>query len=239
VRLPGARCFVPRWQGPRGRSDAVLQPLAARWLLRSVVRLRLVEVVVAALVLLVVVVLLVAGEWVAALVFAALVLLVLAQRAQVVEREVAGSFARTRGRLELVQTGTLFAIYLVICGFFVVINRDHWTRDRHGTVAMWALAGLAFLLLRELQEHGDAALELDLRRPRRGASRGRARPPARAGMVCRAQPEDEYGGNLDHLAIGKPGAFAVETKAASTAAATRRRRSVQRCGRSRSSGSAG
>jgi hypothetical protein len=190
----------------------VLESLAAGRPLRRVVRLRLLEVVVAALALLVVVVLLLAGEWVAAVVFAALVVFVLAQRAQVLEREVAGSFARTRGRLELVQTGALFAIYLVICGFFVVINRDHWTRDRHGTVAMWALAGLAFLLLRELQEHGDAALNWIFG--------GRAEERVGAELdLLRAQGwfvahnlKMEYGGNLDHLAIGKPGAFAVETK---------------------------
>src|SRR5437879_1292214 len=101
-------------------------------------RIRVWEGLVAALALLFAVALLIGAQWVGGIVLAAVVLLLLAQRARVIEREMAGGFSRTRGRLELVQTAALLTIYVVICGFFVVISRDHWTRDTHGTVAMWA-----------------------------------------------------------------------------------------------------
>jgi hypothetical protein len=101
---------------------------------------------------------LVAGELVAAVVLAALVAFTLAHRAQVAERELAGDYARRRAYLGLVETAALFSIYVVICALFVVIEIDHWTSDTHGTVAMYALAGLAFLLLRELQRYGDEAV---------------------------------------------------------------------------------
>jgi hypothetical protein len=48
-----------------------------------------------------------------------------------------------------VQATALAAIYVVIAVLFVVMWREHWTRDRHGTVAVYALAGLAFFLVRE------------------------------------------------------------------------------------------
>jgi hypothetical protein len=83
------------------------------------------------------------------LVLAALVAIGFASRAQIAERNEAGGHARTKSILLSVQATALAAIYLFIVVLFFLISREHWTRDRHGTVAVYALAGLAFFIVRE------------------------------------------------------------------------------------------
>ena len=103
------------------------------------------------------VVFLLGGQIAAGLVLAALVMVLVASRAQIVGRNVAGGYARTRAFLLLGRWAALLAIYAVVVWLFFVMHDEHWTRDRHGRVAFWALVGLAFFLAREAYRVGEVA----------------------------------------------------------------------------------
>lgn len=59
--------------------------------------------------------------------------------------------------MEYARACALFVIYGVIVFFFFVARREHWSHDTRGTVAVWALGGLAFYLLRDIRRIGDGA----------------------------------------------------------------------------------
>ena len=86
---------------------------------------------------------LVRREFAAGMVLAALVVVLVASRAEIREPNVAGGYAIARGWLDYAKALALFAIYAVIVSLFFVSRVDHWTRDTPGRVAIWALAGLA------------------------------------------------------------------------------------------------
>lgn len=71
---------------------------------------------------------------------------------------IAGAFALRQGWLIVARMLALFAIYVGICITFFIAQHDHWHTQTPGQVATYALAGLAFFLLRELNRSGNAAL---------------------------------------------------------------------------------
>ena len=80
------------------------------------------------------------------------------------------------------------------------------------TFASFALAGLAFMLLRELQEASDAALNwLIGGRAEVEVGKNSAVLQDRGWLVLHGVVNDR-GGDIDHVACGPGGAFAIETK---------------------------
>lgn len=178
----------------------------------SALRVRWWEGVLLALPLLLSLLFFAAGEVAEGVVLLALVLLAATSRAEIRELNVAGGFARARGRLQLVKAAALLGIYCVLLVLFFVMHRDHWTNDTRGTTAIWASAGLAFFLLREMQRVGDDAVnwllggEMEVRVAK---ELDRLRDD---GWLVTHDIKKELGGNVDHFASGPPGAFAIETK---------------------------
>jgi hypothetical protein len=115
-----------------------------------------------------------------------------ASRAQIVEREVAGGYARPRALLGFVATATLFVVYMTVIAFFVIAATDHWSRDARGQIAIYALTGLQVLLFFEMRRRGDDA--------------------RRRGLADRAQLEE--GSRRQHRPSrwSNRGAYAIETK---------------------------
>jgi hypothetical protein len=154
----------------------------------------------------------VAGSLVPGLVLAALVTLAFASRAEIPERNEAGGHARLKSILLSVQATALAAIYVVIAVLFVVMWREHWTRDRHGTVAVYALAGLAFFLVREcarlIKDSDNWWVGSEMERE---VARHLDKLRTEGWSVVHDLPM-ERGGNVDHFVKGPHGAFAIETK---------------------------
>ena len=170
------------------------------------------EAVLAIPLVLVAVIFLVARQYVSAAVLVAVSAIALTWRAQIVERNVAGGYAKVRGWLLITQWFAMGAIYAIIVGVFWIGSRDHWTRTRPGLVAIYASGGLGFFLAREMMRRGDEALDyfaggdaevrvaavLDAFRER--------------GWDVIHDVKKDFGGNVDHLVLAPSVAFAIETK---------------------------
>jgi hypothetical protein len=154
----------------------------------------------------------IAGAPIAGFVLTAVVTAVFASRAKIAERNEAGGYARTRSLLLTLQAAAFGAIYIVIAVGFVVMWREHWTRDRHGTVAFYALAGLSFFLVRDclrlIAESDSWWLGSETERE---VARHLEQLRAEGWTVVHDLPRDG-GGNVDHFVTGPRGAFAIETK---------------------------
>lgn len=153
-----------------------------------------------------------AGTPVPGLVLAALMTVVFASRAEIPEQHEAGGHARTKSILLSVQAAALTAIYVLIVVLFFVMWREHWTRDRHGTVAVYALAGLAFFLVRDclrlIKDSDNWWLGSEMERQ---VASHLDELRAEGWSVVHDLPRDR-GGNVDHYVTGPRGAFAIETK---------------------------
>jgi hypothetical protein len=161
------------------------------------------------------------GQSAAALVLSGLVAIAVASRATIPERNVAGGYARTRGLLLMAEWVALLSIYGVIVWLCFVIHSEHWTRDRHGRVAFWAIAGLTFFLAREIWRVGERAgnwlLGSEMER-----EVARVLDPFRAeGWLVIHDIAKDGGGNVDHFVSGPTGAFAIETKPGGNRASAR------------------
>lgn len=98
-----------------------------------------------------------AGHLVALVVLAATLAVAVTSRARILEQNRAGGYARTRGWLDYIRACALFAIYGTIVYFLFLARREHWSNDTRGTVAVWAMAGLAFYLVRDVLRSGEGA----------------------------------------------------------------------------------
>lgn len=152
------------------------------------------------------------GRFASALVIVALTVLLLVWRARIVERNLPGGYTRVRAWLLVTQWCAMAAIYTVIVGILLVAARDHWANTRPGLVAVYASAGLAFFLARELHTRGEWALnhligsDAEIR-VAEVLDRFRER-----GWDVVHDIKKNGGGNVDHLVLGPNIAFAVETK---------------------------
>lgn len=153
-----------------------------------------------------------AGAYVSALVLICVTALLAAWRIQIVERNIAGGYARARGWVMVAQWTAMAVLYVVINVILFVANFEHWTHTRSGLVAVYASAGLAFMLAREMMRRGDEALdhlfggEAEVKV---GAALDRLRD-AHGWNVIHDVKRDF--GNVDHLVLAPRAAFAIETK---------------------------
>jgi hypothetical protein len=176
-------------------------------------RLRWWESAVLAVLLLVAAVFFAAGSWVSGLVLLCVALFGGASRASVVERNVAGFYASTRGLLILTRAAALFVLYgIIIYGFFVM-EREHWIRERKGLVAFYACAALAAFLIRDVYRYGNEAIDYLFGGDQEEAVAKQLDPLREQGwVVIHNLVRDDGGGNVDHFVRGPMGAFTVETK---------------------------
>jgi hypothetical protein len=162
-----------------------------------------------------------ARAYVSAVVLLSVTVLLVAWRVQIVERNVAGGYARARGLVMVAQWMAMAVIYVVNLGILIVANFEHWTHSRQGLVAVYACSGLAFLLAREMMRRGDKALdflfggeaEVEV-----GAALERLRF-AHGWDVVHDVKRDF--GNVDHLVLAPSAAFAIETKSGRESARAR------------------
>jgi hypothetical protein len=164
---------------------------------------------------------LLAGNVAAGVVLLAVVALVVASRAQVVERNVPGGYARARGYLNLAKAGSLFAIYVVAMVLFFIARRDHWIDDTPGLVAVYALATVAFFLLREINRVGDQAIDYLIGGEMEARVARELDPFREKGWLVSHDLKKDAGGNVDHFLSGPHGAIAVETKSGRDSARAR------------------
>jgi hypothetical protein len=176
-------------------------------------RLRTWEAVGAATLALFAAVLLLGGDYISGPVFLAVVAVGVSSRARIVEQNLAGSYGKSRWRLGLAQTLVLLAIYVAVTGIFVVAAVQHWARlDARGEVAVWALAGFAWLLYREMDRRGDEAFRW-LKGTRAEEQVGeRLDQLRREGWEVIHNLKKEFGGNVDHVVWSDRGVYAIETK---------------------------
>jgi hypothetical protein len=123
--------------------------------------------------------------------------------------------------LTYIHVLALFAIYGTLVYFFFVARREHWSRHTSGTVAVWAMAGLAVYLVRDILRLGEGAnrwlLGSDMER-----EVARLLDPLREeGWIVTHDIKKDRGGNVDHFVSGPNGAYAIETKRGSARAADR------------------
>jgi hypothetical protein len=154
----------------------------------------------------------VAGLFLEAIALVALVAFAIANRAGIVETSSPGGWAKKRSNLLLVQVAALFCIYALAAGLLVTAMVEHWSEDTRGAVATYALLGFLVLLYREFNARGEKAID-HLR-----GSRAEERVGAQLDLlksegwtIAHDLPRDGRG-NIDHLAWGEHGAYAIETK---------------------------
>ena len=121
-----------------------------------------------------------------------------------------GLHTRRRGQLGLVRLGLTLCIYAAV-GVAAFSLRGE-PQNRPVTIAVFALAGLAFLLVRELQSAGDDALNwlIGSRAERHvGAQLEMLRD--QGWLVLHGYKRDARR-DVDHIVCGPTGAYAIETK---------------------------
>jgi hypothetical protein len=153
-----------------------------------------------------------AGEIPALLVLLAIIGVAVTSRATIVERSRAGGYARTRGWLGYARALALLAIYCTIVYFFFVAQHEHWSHDTRGTVAVWAMCGLGFYLIRDVLREGDVATRHLLGSDREREVAAILDPLRDEGWIVTHNIKKDRGGNVDHFVSGPYGAYAIETK---------------------------
>jgi Nuclease-related domain len=134
-------------------------------------------------------------------------------RLEIVEKQSGpGRYATLRGRLGAVRLLFIVGIYAaVIYGLFIV-RHDLSGRARAALIADFGLAGLAFMLLGELERSGDDMLNwLVGARAERKVGLPLNQFADRGWLVVHGYKKDR-GGDIDHVLCGPNGAFIVETK---------------------------
>ena len=124
---------------------------------------------------------------------------------------VAGGHARRNAQLEGLKLGSLIVALFAVMGLLAEAALGHWSRDHKGLIAVFALAALEAMLLLEADRRADGLFNWLLGvRSEDSVRRELERLPADwfvTHNVLRGR-----GGNIDHIAVGSTGAFAIETK---------------------------
>jgi hypothetical protein len=154
----------------------------------------------------------ISGPAAAGLVLAAVVLMLAVSRAQILERNVAGGYARARAFLLLGRWAALLLISGVAVWLFVVMQTEHWASDRQGRVAIWALLGFSLFLAREVYRVGEDAYKWLLGSDTEREVARELDPLRDEGWLITHDIRKDFGGNVDHFLTGPNGAFAIETK---------------------------
>jgi Nuclease-related domain len=119
--------------------------------------------------------------------------------------------------------GVVVIYGLLVYGFYVM-NTQHWTRDTHGLVALYASLALAIFLLRDIKRLGDRAENYIAGGDAEEAVGAQLRPLRDEGwVVVDNVVRDDGDGNVDHFASAPGGqaAYAIETKSGKTRAGDR------------------
>lgn len=69
-----------------------------------------------------------------------------------------GAFSRGRAYLDGVRTMIVWTMLVTDAAFLFIGSHEHWNHDLRGQVASFALAGLAFFLLKELNRISNSAI---------------------------------------------------------------------------------
>jgi hypothetical protein len=123
-----------------------------------------------------------------------------------------GRHARMRGRLGLLKLLLIFGVYGCVAVGGWLVQREDNPDERVSQVAVFALAGLAFLLLREAKEAADDAFNW-LLGARAESAVGRSLEQLRkeGWLVVHGYSRGRLG-DIDHVACGPGGVYAIETK---------------------------
>jgi hypothetical protein len=134
-------------------------------------------------------------------------------RIEIVERhDQPGRYTTLRGRLGIVKLVLLMGIYTAAVWGLFMIRHDLGNKTRAGVIADFAIAGLCFMLLGELNRSGDATLNWF-----KGAHAERVNGKnldtfkERGWLVLHGYKRDRAG-DIDHIVCGPAGAYAIETK---------------------------
>jgi hypothetical protein len=124
----------------------------------------------------------------------------------------AGHYTTVRGRLGVIKLVLLFVIYgAAVYGFFV-IRHDVPHNARAAVVADFALAGLCFMLVAELNRSGEDALNwIKGSEAERFVGAQLEALQDQGWLVLHGYKKDR-GGDIDHIVCGPNGAFIIETK---------------------------
>ena len=128
-------------------------------------------------------------------------------------RGIAGGQVRSTARVTTVKITGLFLAFVIVLVLLFESAFETWSHYRMGAVAIFALCGLEAMLALELERQTDTLIN-----QRRGAQgeeivRQELDVLRDEGWLVLHNYEKPYGGNVDHIAIGPHGAFAIETKA--------------------------
>jgi hypothetical protein len=123
-----------------------------------------------------------------------------------------GHYTTLRGRLGVVKLVLLFAIYGAAIYGFLVIRDDLPHNARAALIANFAIAGLCFMLLAELNRSSEDALNwLKGSDAERAIGAKLTALEDRGWLVLHGYKKDG-GGDIDHIVCGPNGAYAIETK---------------------------
>jgi hypothetical protein len=123
-----------------------------------------------------------------------------------------GHYTTLRGRLGVLKLVLLFAIYVAAVYGFFVIRHDLPNNARAAVVADFALAGLCFLLIAELNRSSEEALNwIQGSRAERAIGAELTVLESQGWLVLHGYKKDR-GGDIDHILCGPNGAFIIETK---------------------------
>jgi hypothetical protein len=153
-----------------------------------------------------------AHEWVSGVVLLALVTFAAASRARIVERNIAGSHARTKAMLLSLRAMSLVAIYLVLTFGLWIMQQEGWGHETRGRVALYASAALAFYLARDIWRYGTESIDWlhgSEAEERVGAELDLLREEGWL-VIHNLKPDGR--GNIDHYVKSPRTAFAIETK---------------------------
>ena len=125
---------------------------------------------------------------------------------------VAGGHVRSSARIAGIKVASIGLVELCVMGLLVTAAFDHWSRQGTvGAAAVYALAGLAVMLLVELHRQGDDLLNKLFGAAAEEQVEQLLEELAAEGWIV-AHNLDRRWGNIDHVAISTSGAFAIETK---------------------------
>jgi hypothetical protein len=134
-------------------------------------------------------------------------------RIEIVERhDQPGRYTTLRGRLGIVKLALLAGIYVAAVWGLFMIRHDLGGKSRAGLIGDFAIAGLCFMLLGELNRSGDAMLNwFTGAQAERVNGRNLDGFKERGWLVLHGYKRDR-GGDIDHIVCGPSGAYAIETK---------------------------
>lgn len=121
-------------------------------------------------------------------------------------------YASRRAQVEAAQTLLLAAAIGITIAAGITVQLKGWTRLAPGNLAIVALVGLELMLVAEMSRRGDSALRWFIGGEAERAVAAELEPLRDRGWLVVHDWPRERGGNIDHVACGPHGAFAIETK---------------------------